>query len=74
MKPILTNKVEDKIIRLCVSAFDGFKITTDYMVYNMINSISGAVMSLHYLDGTDMELVTSIVIDKLEKKGVEICY
>lgn len=74
MKPILTNKVEDKIIRLCVAAFDGINHALDHSVYDLIIRISEAIMELHWSEGIDRDLIVSEVISQLERKGVEISY
>lgn len=74
MKPILTNRVEQKIIRLCVAAFDGINHSLDYQVYNLIARICEAIMELHWAEGIDRDLVVSEVISQLEWKGVEISY
>lgn len=71
MKP---NKVEQKIIRLCVAAFDGINHALDHQVYDLISRISEAIMDLHWLEGIDRDLIVREVIDKLEWKGVEISY
>jgi hypothetical protein len=74
MKPIQTNKVEDKIIRLCVSAFDGINHSLDHQVYDLIARISEAITGLHWSEGIDRDLIVSEVINQLERKGVEISY
>ena len=70
----LTNKVEQKIIRLCVAAFDGINHSLDHQVYDLIARISEAVMELHWSEGIDRDLIVSEVITQLEQKGVEISY
>lgn len=68
------NKTEQKIIRLCVAAYDGINHSADYTLYNVIARICDAVMEIHYDEGIDRDFVVSKVIDKLEWKGVEISY
>ena len=68
------NKTEQKIINLCIAAYQGINHSADYRAYNVIARISDAVMELHYDEGIDRDLVVSKVIDKLEWNGVEISY
>ena len=68
------NNVEQKIIRLCVTAFDGINHSLDHQVYDLITRISEAIMELHWSEGIDRDLVVSEVISQLERKGVEISY
>lgn len=68
------NKVEQKIIRLCVAAFDGINHSLDHQVYDLITRICEAIMELHWTEGIDRDLVVSEVITQLEQKGVEISY
>lgn len=68
------NKVEQKIIRLCVAAFDGINHSLDHQVYDLITRICEAIMELHWSEGIDRDLIVSEVITKLEQKGVEISY
>lgn len=70
----LTNKVEDKIIRLCVAAFDEIDDSLDHQVYDLIARISEAIMELHWTEGIDRDLIVSEVITQLEQKGVEVSY
>ena len=68
------NNVEQKIIRLCVTAFDGINHSLDHQVYDLITRISEAIMELHWAEGIDRDLIVSEVISQLERKGVEISY
>lgn len=69
-----TNKVEQKIIRLCVAAFDEIDHSLDHQVYDLIARISEAIMYLHWTEGIDRDLIVSEVITQLEQKGVEVSY
>jgi hypothetical protein len=68
------NKTEQKIIRLCIAAYDGINHSADYTAYNVIARICEAVMELHYDEGIDRDFIVSEVISKLEWKGVEISH
>lgn len=69
-----TTPVENKIVRLCLYAFAGIVRINDHVVYSTISHMCEVCIDIYYMESVDREKITSIVIDKLEREGVEICY